>query len=114
MAAAGAESVADRARTRLAHLSEQEAVDTVLARFADAIGSDGKTILALRRYALTGDRRAPKHLVLTTAHAAAGAGQSSVWNGLRSRLGQFINGLRARVWGGGRRRRVVRGIALSA
>ncbi|WP_434597996.1 hypothetical protein [Streptomyces sp. A5-4] len=41
-----------------AYLSEQEAVDTVLARYADDIGCDVETILAVRRYALTGDRRA--------------------------------------------------------
>ncbi|MGR8012309.1 hypothetical protein [Streptomyces hypolithicus] len=41
-----------------AYLSEQEAVDKVLARYADEIGCDVETILAVRRYALTGDRRA--------------------------------------------------------
>ncbi|OEJ56742.1 hypothetical protein BGM19_00375 [Streptomyces agglomeratus] len=40
------------------YLSEQEAVDTILARLANDIGSDTETILAARRYALTGDRRA--------------------------------------------------------
>ncbi|MGW3747104.1 hypothetical protein ACWD62_43090 [Streptomyces sp. NPDC005146] len=41
-----------------AYLSEQEAADSVLARYADDIGCDVETILATRRYALTGDRRA--------------------------------------------------------
>ncbi|WP_328541067.1 hypothetical protein [Streptomyces sp. NBC_00344] len=40
-----------------AYLSEQEAVDTVLARYANDVGCDVDTILAVRRYALTGDRR---------------------------------------------------------
>ncbi|MFB6784523.1 hypothetical protein ACFCX0_46505 [Streptomyces sp. NPDC056352] len=41
-----------------AYLSDQEATDTVLARYADGIGCAVDTILATRRYALTGDRRA--------------------------------------------------------
>ncbi|OEJ49653.1 hypothetical protein [Streptomyces agglomeratus] len=38
--------------------SEQQAVDKILARFANDIGVDVETVLAARRYALTGDRRA--------------------------------------------------------
>ncbi len=38
--------------------SEQEATDRNLARYADDIGTDVETVLAARRYALTGDRRA--------------------------------------------------------
>ncbi|MET9519978.1 hypothetical protein [Streptomyces sp. NPDC002994] len=38
--------------------SEQEALDHILTRFAHDIGCDTETILAVRRYALTGDRRA--------------------------------------------------------
>ncbi|MBT2401782.1 hypothetical protein [Streptomyces sp. ISL-100] len=38
--------------------SEQEAVDKILARYANDIGCDVETVLAARRYALTGDRRA--------------------------------------------------------
>ncbi|WP_141747242.1 hypothetical protein [Streptomyces agglomeratus] len=38
--------------------SEEEALDNILTLFADDIGSDPDTVLALRRYALTGDRRA--------------------------------------------------------
>lgn len=41
-----------------AYLSDQETADTVLARYADDIGCDVDTILATRRYALTGDRPA--------------------------------------------------------
>ncbi|WP_308296171.1 Scr1 family TA system antitoxin-like transcriptional regulator [Streptomyces sp. ISL-96] len=41
-----------------AFLSDQEAADTVLARYADDIGIDAETVLAVRRYALTGDRHA--------------------------------------------------------
>ncbi|WP_329449440.1 hypothetical protein OG894_41745 [Streptomyces sp. NBC_01724] len=40
-----------------AYLSEQEAADTVIARYADDIGRDVDTIPATRRYTLTGDRR---------------------------------------------------------
>ncbi|WP_392757192.1 hypothetical protein [Streptomyces sp. LN590] len=39
-------------------MSDQEAAGTVLAQYADDIGCDVETILATRRYALTGDRRA--------------------------------------------------------
>ncbi|MFF1300739.1 hypothetical protein [Streptomyces sp. NPDC058296] len=41
-----------------AYPSDQNATGTVLARYADDIGCDVETILATRRYALTGDRRA--------------------------------------------------------
>ncbi|WP_331755489.1 hypothetical protein [Streptomyces sp. NBC_01643] len=41
-----------------AHLSDQEAADTILARYANDIGCDVDTTLATHRYALTGDRRA--------------------------------------------------------
>ncbi|WP_399559143.1 hypothetical protein OHA44_38370 (plasmid) [Streptomyces sp. NBC_00144] len=41
-----------------AYLSEQEAVGKILGDFADEVGCDVETILAVRRYALTGDRRA--------------------------------------------------------
>ncbi|WP_330242643.1 MULTISPECIES: hypothetical protein [unclassified Streptomyces] len=41
-----------------AYLSDEEAADSVLARYADDIGCDVDTILATRRHALTGDRRA--------------------------------------------------------
>ncbi|WP_392838786.1 hypothetical protein [Streptomyces sp. LN500] len=39
-------------------MSDQEAAGTVLAQYTDDIGCDVETILATRRYALTGDRRA--------------------------------------------------------
>ncbi|GHF74030.1 hypothetical protein GCM10010218_63940 [Streptomyces mashuensis] len=41
-----------------AYLSEQEASEAVLARYAEDIGCTVETVLAARRYALTGDRRA--------------------------------------------------------
>ncbi|WP_331755528.1 hypothetical protein [Streptomyces sp. NBC_01643] len=40
-----------------AYLSDQEAADTVLARYANDIGCDVDTTLATRRYALTSDHR---------------------------------------------------------
>ncbi|GGX41326.1 hypothetical protein [Streptomyces chryseus] len=41
-----------------AFLSDQDAADTVLARYANDIGTDVETALTARRYALTGDRHA--------------------------------------------------------
>ncbi|MEV8312320.1 hypothetical protein AB0P36_34780 [Streptomyces flavidovirens] len=41
-----------------AFLSDQKAADAVLARYANDIGCDVETVLAVRRYALTGDHRA--------------------------------------------------------
>ncbi len=40
------------------YLSEQAAADTILAQYAEEIGCDVETVLAARRYVLTGDRRA--------------------------------------------------------
>ncbi|UDM05480.1 hypothetical protein [Streptomyces longhuiensis] len=41
-----------------AHLSDREAAGTVLAQYAHDIGCDMETVLATRRYALTGNRSA--------------------------------------------------------
>ncbi|GHB30747.1 hypothetical protein GCM10010346_62650 [Streptomyces chryseus] len=58
------------------YLSEQEAVDTILARLANDIGSDAKTILAARRYALTGDHRALDGTWLSPTGAGTGRPRS--------------------------------------
>ncbi|MEV6796705.1 hypothetical protein AB0M87_33260 [Streptomyces sp. NPDC051320] len=55
---AGRAAGPDRSGTRPAFLSEQEAIDTALGRYADDAGCDLDTILAARRYTLTSDPRA--------------------------------------------------------
>ncbi|MFD5065189.1 hypothetical protein [Streptomyces sp. NPDC058394] len=58
MVAAGGKLGQTALKLAPAYLSDQEATDTVLAPYADDIGCDVETILATRRYTLTGNHRA--------------------------------------------------------